>query len=83
MPAPQTLQTARIQFISGIAFVLSATIFFLSNVISRVELVSMYRTAMFLSAMHYATALIQQLPVRLALGCSSTRSTTRLIGINF
>ena len=64
MPSPQTLPSARIQFLSGIGFIATSTIFFLSNVISRVELDSLYRTAMFLSSVHYGAALVQQLPVR-------------------
>jgi hypothetical protein len=63
MPAPQALPTARIQFLSGVGFIVAAGVFFLSNVISRVELDSLYRTAMFLSSIHYACALVQLLPV--------------------
>ncbi len=65
MPAPQPLQSTRVQFISGAAFTAAAIIFFLSKVISRVELDALYRTTMFLSIIHHAAALIQQLPVPL------------------
>lgn len=64
MPAPSSLQTARIQFFSALAFIVAGSIFFLSNVISRVELLSLYRTAIFFSVVHYSVALYESLPVR-------------------
>lgn len=69
-PAPQTLVfLRRVQCGAAAAFVAASTVFFMSYLISRIELIALYRSAMFFAIINHGLSLRLGIPVKAKLVC--------------